>query len=263
MELLLMILLGIVATYAAFAVLEARRPARALPSIRGWRLKGGLFLALGLVLTSVLPTFWEGFLGEHRLIDATGLGTWLGALYGFVVLEFGIYLWHRALHRVPLLWRVHQLHHSAERIDVWGALYLHPLDVAGFSFVTSFMLVMVSGVSAEAALIANLSATFCALFQHANLRTPRWLGYLVQRPESHSAHHERGVHAGNYSDLPLWDIVFGTFRNPERFEGQNGFYDGASSRLSELLAGIDVSQPKDVRPERQVAPATLSPSSSA
>jgi sterol desaturase/sphingolipid hydroxylase (fatty acid hydroxylase superfamily) len=52
------------------------------------------------------------------------------------------------------------------------------------------------------------------MFQHANLRTPRWLGYIIQRPESHGIHHERGLHAFNYADLPLWDMVFGTFRNP-------------------------------------------------
>jgi sterol desaturase/sphingolipid hydroxylase (fatty acid hydroxylase superfamily) len=251
MELLIMIVAGIVATYAAFALLEALRPGRTQPRIARWRLKGGLFLALGLLLTSVLPMFWDTFLGEHRLIDATGLGTWLGALYGFALLELGVYVWHRALHRTPLLWRwLHQMHHSAERVDIWGSMLFHPFDIAGFAFVYSFMLVMVSGVSAEAALIANLSATFCSLFQHANIRTPRWLGYIIQRPESHSAHHERGVHAFNYSDLPLWDIAFGTFKNPERFQGQNGFYDGASARVGEMLLGVDVSEPPTERGAR-------------
>jgi sterol desaturase/sphingolipid hydroxylase (fatty acid hydroxylase superfamily) len=247
MELLIMIVFGLIATFAALAVYEGRRPARSLPKVPRWRLKGATFLALGLVLTSVLPMFWDGWLGEHRLVDATGLGTWWGALYAFVLLELGVYVWHRALHRTPLLWRAHQMHHSAERVDVWGALYFHPLDLAGFSFVYSFMLVMVAGVSAEAALIANLTATCCAVFQHANIRTPRWLGYIVQRPESHAAHHERGVHAFNYSDLPLLDMLLGTFKNPERFEGENGFYDGASARVGEMLAGIDVSEPRRAR----------------
>jgi sterol desaturase/sphingolipid hydroxylase (fatty acid hydroxylase superfamily) len=247
-ELLIFIMLGIVATYAAFAIYEARRPARSLPKIPRWRAKGALFFVLALALTTVLPMVWDSYLGEHRLIDATGLGTWLGALYGFVLLELGVYVWHRAMHRTPLLWRaMHQMHHSAERVDIWGSLYFHPLDAAGFSFVYSFMLVMVSGVTAEAALIANLAGTFCSLFQHANIRTPRWLGYIIQRPESHAAHHERGVHAYNYSDLPLWDIVFGTFKNPERFEGQNGFYDGASARIGEMLVGMDVSEPRAPR----------------
>ena len=81
------------------------------------------------------------------------------------------------------------------------------------------------------------------MFQHANIHTPRWLGYVIQRPESHSVHHERGWHRSNYSDLPLWDIVFGTFENPPTFEGEAGFYDGASSRVLPMLFGRDVSRP--------------------
>ena len=85
---------------------------------------------------------------------------------------------------------------------------------------------------------------FCACFQHANIRTPRWLGYIVQRPESHSVHHGRGVHAYNYTDLPIFDLLFGTFKNPEHHEVEAGFYDGASRRLGQLLLGVDVNSPK-------------------
>ena len=53
------------------------------------------------------------------------------------------------------------------------------------------------------------------MFQHWNVKTPRWLGYIIQRPESHGLHHELGVHARNYSDFPLWDMLMGTFVNPE------------------------------------------------
>ena len=62
-----------------------------------------------------------------------------------------------------------------------------------------------------------------AAFQHANLRTPRWLGYLIQRPESHSVHHARGVHAFNYCDFPLIDMLFGTLRNPPAHEDRDSF----------------------------------------
>jgi sterol desaturase/sphingolipid hydroxylase (fatty acid hydroxylase superfamily) len=63
----------------------------------------------------------------------------------------------------------------------------------------------------------------------------------VQRPESHSRHHARGVHAGNYSDLPLFDLLFGTFHNPRDFAAETGFYDGASSRVADMLRFRDVS----------------------
>jgi sterol desaturase/sphingolipid hydroxylase (fatty acid hydroxylase superfamily) len=101
---------------------------------------------------------------------------------------------------------------------------------------------MVLGVGAGAAALAGLAAVVCAMFQHANLRTPRWLGYLVQRPETHSLHHQRGVHAGNYASLPIWDLLFGTFRDAEDFATEAGFYDGASRRVGAMLVGIDVSR---------------------
>jgi len=105
--------------------------------------------------------------------------------------------------------------------------------------------------------ITALFLTFNAMFQHANIRTPHWLGYLIQRPESHNIHHARGVHRYNYSDLPLWDMVFGTFRNPrELMEIDCGFYKGASSRIVEMLLGRDVSKPRKDR--RKTQPASIS-----
>ena len=62
----------------------------------------------------------------------------------------------------------------------------------------------------------------------------------MQRPESHSLHHARGVHRHNYSDLPLWDIVFGTFRNPLDFAAETGFHPGASAQIPQMLLFRDV-----------------------
>src|SRR5260370_10151383 len=56
------------------------------------------------------------------------------------------------------------------------------------------------------------------LVYHWNVKTPHWLGYIFQRPESHCIHHQEGVHAFNYSDLPMWDMLFGTYRNPLEWE---------------------------------------------
>jgi len=78
------------------------------------------------------------------------------------------------------------------------------------------------------------------MFQHANIKTPRWLCYIIQRPESHSTHHRR--HRHNYADLPLWDIVFGTFENTPELEPRTGFYHGASTRMVDLLIGRDVTR---------------------
>ena len=228
----------------SFILLDVVYRARRFETPRFWRLRALVVTLFILGLSFVVPVLWGRILGDRTLFDLTSLGTWGGAAVAVLAYEFCHYWYHRAVHKSDFLFRwVHQMHHSVEGIDAFGAYYLSPLDAFGFISIGSIVFVPVMGVSIEAAVIANLFVTFNALFQHANVRTPRWLGYFVQRPESHGVHHERGVHRYNYCDLPLWDIVFGTFRNPETFDSKCGYYDGASSRIGEMLMGRDVTRP--------------------
>jgi len=224
--------------FSGFVLLELLLAGRSFPPITHWRLQGSAFTLLYFAIATYAPLFWDGWLGAHRLFAADTLPQWMQIFAGFLLLELGIYAWHRTMHNVHFLWRwFHQMHHSPERVDIWGALYFHPFDSVGWAFLGSLALVLGFGVSAEAAIAINVIATFYGLFQHLNVRTPHWLGYFIQRPESHSGHHERGVHARNYSDLPLWDMVFGTFHNPKSFDGEVGFYDGGSKKVVPLLLG--------------------------
>jgi sterol desaturase/sphingolipid hydroxylase (fatty acid hydroxylase superfamily) len=232
---------AVLALYVLLIAADSLAPARSFEKVRYWRVKGALSFVVYFLIASNLPFITDAFLAEHRLIDASGLGVGWGALVGLLTLELGVYAWHRTLHNVPFLWRwLHQAHHSAERVDVWGAMYFHPLDMAGFTLLGSIVLVGVVGVLPEAAVIAGSIAWALAIFQHANIRTPSWLGYLVARPESHARHHERGVHAANYSDLPIWDILFDSFENPRTWHGKAGFYSGGSARTLDLLLGHDI-----------------------
>jgi len=219
---------------------------------RHWRLRGALVTVVIFFLSGEVAAFWGGVFGETHLFDSSRLGPW-GAIPGVLVYEFGHYWYHRAAHEWNWLWRAgHQMHHSAESLDAFGAFYQHPFDAAMFTTVSSLVLFPLLGLSIEAGVIAALFLTFNAMFQHANISTPHWLGYLIQRPESHSIHHARGVHRDNYSDLPLWDMLFGTFRNPRSVAGvQCGFYTGASSRIPEMLLGRDVSRPDVAGRERR------------
>jgi sterol desaturase/sphingolipid hydroxylase (fatty acid hydroxylase superfamily) len=224
--------------------LERFLPARPLPKVSWWRFKGvGFFVLMG-VLSTVAPMLWMDFIRSHRLMNLEWTGIAAGAVIAFVGTQLFTYGWHRLLHRSNFLWRwFHQMHHSAERLDVFGGVYFHPLDIVGFSFVQSVVPYMLLGVQPEAAILAGFVGLFYSLFQHTNVKTPTWLGYLIQRPESHSVHHGRGLHAYNYADLPLWDMVFGTFRNPADFEAETGFWDGASKRVGAMLVGRDVAEP--------------------
>jgi sterol desaturase/sphingolipid hydroxylase (fatty acid hydroxylase superfamily) len=238
METLLMLLPVIL--FVVAWVVEAVAPGREMPEVPRWRAKGVLFFVLSGAISTVVPFAYAGFFAEHRLFDLTGLGIIGGTLVGFLVTQLAAYWWHRTLHRVHWLWRwTHQMHHSAERLDISGAFYFHPFDIAAFTVVTTGV-PMALGVAPEAAALVGVIGLVYAIVQHTNVRTPRWLGYVIQRPESHAVHHERGVHAYNYADLPLWDMVFGTFRNPVTFTGQNGFWDGASRRVGAMLVGRDV-----------------------
>ncbi|HYQ72909.1 MAG TPA: sterol desaturase family protein [Gammaproteobacteria bacterium] len=222
---------------------------------RNWRLRATLVSAAIVFLAGEVALFWGNLFDGMSLIDSSGLGLW-GIIPGILVYELGHYGYHRAAHEWNWLWHAaHQMHHSAESLDAFGANYLHPLDAAMFASISSLVLFPLLGLSLEAGVITTLFLTFNAMFQHANIRTPHWLGYLIQRPESHTIHHARGVHRYNYADLPLWDMVFGTFRNPRSVEDvECGFYKGASSRIAEMLFGRDVSAPRSNRRVSQSPP---------
>lgn len=237
--------LAVLAMYGALMLWEALAPARKLPDVRGWRFRGLAAFAAYFYLSSYLPLLWDAHFARFQLLDLTGLGTWGGAVAGLLVYELCAYWYHRAMHGSDTLWRVfHQMHHSAERLDTVGAWWFSPMDMVGWTAVGSFSLVLLVGVTPAAATLILLTVTFLAIFQHANIRTPRWLGYIVQRPESHALHHGRGLHRDNYADLPVFDMLFGTFRNPVGYKGETGFYDGASARVADMLLFRDVSRPR-------------------
>lgn len=235
--------LTVLAIYAALMLWEYLLPARPLPAAPGWRLRGLAAFAVYFLLSSYLPLLWTGYLLPLQLFDLSALGTWGGALAGLLVYELCAYGWHRGMHSSTVLWRgLHQMHHSAERLDTFGAFWFSPLDMAGWTAVSSFALTVVVGLTPAAATVVLLTLTLLAILQHANVRTPRWLGYLVQRPESHSHHHGTGVHRDNYANLPVFDLLFGTFHNPRDFLPASGFYDGASLRVGDMLLFRDIAQ---------------------
>lgn len=245
--------LAVPALFVVLVAMERWRPARPLPRVPGWRWKGVAFFLVAGAVSALVPALC-GALLRPRLLHLEDAGVVPTTIVGFVAVELFLYAWHRLRH-ATFLWRVHQLHHSAERVDMFGATFSHPLDLASTNLVIAAVATVVLGLGSTAAALVGFLVTACAFFQHANVRTPVWLGYLVQRPEAHSVHHARGIHAGNYCDLPLWDLVFGTFKNPARFEAEAGFHDGASRELCALLIGRDVAggQPHvEDRPNRPV-----------
>jgi sterol desaturase/sphingolipid hydroxylase (fatty acid hydroxylase superfamily) len=149
------------------------------------------------------------------------------------------------MHAHPTLWRwTHQLHHGAERMDLLGMAVLHPFDLALTALTTAAATTSL-GLSLEASVWSAALAFSAACLQHSNVRTPRWLGFVLGRPEQHAVHHARGVHAHNYAVFPVWDLLFGTLVNPPagEFPAAYGFWDGGSAAVGRMLLGHDASHP--------------------
>jgi sterol desaturase/sphingolipid hydroxylase (fatty acid hydroxylase superfamily) len=228
--------------YVLFLVHDSLRPARRYALVKGWPWAGVIFTTVMVVLTTGVPMAAAPLLGRWSLFRGADLGTWGGLAVGLLATELVGYWVHRVCHRLELLWRwVHQLHHSAERLDSFGAFFFHPAEIlleVGTSLLVSGVIL---GLTAEATGLVAAAGFAMSSFQHANIRTPSWLGLVVIRPEAHGVHHARGVHNGNFGNLALWDQVFGTFSNPAEAPPLAGFYDGSSRRVKDMLLGKDIS----------------------
>ena len=236
----------IISIFFILMIAEELFPGRTLPKIKFWKLKGISAFIIYFFLSSYLPLIWNETLSNYQIFNLSALGNIWGAILALLIYEFGVYIWHRAMHKNNVLWRVfHQMHHSAERVDAYGAFFFSPMDMLGFTILTSLAMVWICGFTTEATIYAIYGATFLAVIQHANIKTPQWMGYIFQRPESHSMHHAKGIHAYNYSDLPLFDIILGTFRNPSEFSKETGFYLGASNKISDMILFKDINSDKN------------------
>jgi sterol desaturase/sphingolipid hydroxylase (fatty acid hydroxylase superfamily) len=223
---------------------EALAPGRRWPAVRGWWPRALAVNAVQVASVLLGGLTWDAYLRRHRLWSAEALGPAWGVLIGYLAITFVYYWWHRWRHASPFLWRwLHQLHHSPQRIEIVTSFYKHPFEIVANGILSSAVLYVLVGLSPLAAATAVSITGLAELVYHWNVRTPHWLGYVFQRPESHCVHHQEGLHSCNYSDLPLWDVLFGTFRNPRRWDARCGLGAGREGRLLDLLRGVDVVAP--------------------
>lgn len=108
------------------------------------------------------------------------------------------------------------------------------MDMLGWTLLSRLNLVLIVGVNPQTATILFLAITFLPCFNTPISITSQWLSCLIQRPESHS------IHRYNYADLPLFDILFSTFRNPEHSEAETDFYTGAPNGIMDILLFKDI-----------------------
>ena len=222
----------------ALIVMERRMPLISQPRVPGWALRTTALNSVQIAVVYLGAFTWDRWLPHLRLWNGERYGTAVAIIVGYVAITFVYYWWHRARHEIPVLWRwFHQVHHSPARIEVVTSFYKHPFEIAVNGFLSSFILHVLVGLSPASAAVVVTITGIAELFYHCNLRTPYWLGFLFQRPESHRRHHERDIHGGNYSDLPLWDMLFGTFDNPRDVPRTCGFGEQRETQLVRMLLG--------------------------
>jgi sterol desaturase/sphingolipid hydroxylase (fatty acid hydroxylase superfamily) len=239
---------------AGMLVWEAMAPrrARAAPRWRRWPGNLGMVVLGGVAVRVVFPVTavaWAAML-EGRgigLLPALGAPTWIVVPVAVALLDLIIWGQHVVFHRVPVLWRLHRMHHADTDLDVTSGTRFHPLEIL-LSMVLKFAAIAALGAPAVAVLVFEVLLNGCAMFNHANAAVParleRWLRRVMVTPDMHRIHHSwrRDETNSNFGFcLPWWDRLFGTYRVAP-VDGQTGmtiglaeFRDPAEARLDRML----------------------------
>lgn len=216
--------LGLFVLFAGLEALWPRRPRKQTRS-RRWATNGAIIVIDTVMLR--LMAFALPLLAVGAAVDAARQGwglfnlldwpIWVEALLAILILDFAIWAQHLVTHKVPLLWRLHRVHHADIDIDVSTAIRFHPIEIA-LSMLLKIGLVYALGPAAFAVVMFEVLLNGTAMFNHANIRLPLWLDGTLRRvlvtPDMHRVHHSvhRAEHDSNYGfALSIWDRLFGTY----------------------------------------------------
>ena len=218
--------LGIfLAVFSAMALSEIALPRRVLREAKSTRWSNNLLLvALNTIVLRVLfPTTAVG-LAVAVGGSGTGLLNLLAVPYpvavvlSILILDLVIYLQHLMFHAVPVLWRLHRMHHADLDFDVTTGARFHPIEIA-LSMLIKFAAIVLLGAPAIAVLVFEILLNATAMFNHGNVRIhPAWdrvLRWIVVTPDMHRVHHSVDALETNSNfgfNLPWWDRLFGTYR---------------------------------------------------
>ncbi|MEP4032846.1 sterol desaturase family protein [Roseibium polysiphoniae] len=171
------------------------------------------------------------------LFNAFGWQGWLVGVAAFLVLDFAVWFQHWAAHKVPLLWRMHQVHHADGDVDVTTALRFHPLEIL-LSFVWKGLLIVALGAPPEAVLVFEIVLNGAAMFNHANVTLPKpidaVLRLIIVTPDMHRVHHSADwvETDSNYGfNLSIWDRLFRTYID-QPAKGHLGMIIGLSDDMT-------------------------------
>ena len=214
--------LGIFAAMAAWEALSPRRPLTRSRLVR-WTGNLGLTLLNTLLLRLVFPVAAAGvaLYASDRgwgLLNGLPLPGLLGGLLALLLLDLLIYSQHLFFHKVPLLWRLHRMHHTDLDLDVTSGFRFHPLEIL-LSMAIKMGIVVIIGAPAWSVILFEVLLNATSLFNHANialpLRADRLLRLVLVTPDMHRVHHSviiRETDSNFGFNFPWWDRLFGTYR---------------------------------------------------
>lgn len=232
--------------------LERLFPDRTLVDVPNWWVR---VLTINLVQLIIVVTgayTWEIYFQEipsmFVLKELKFMTPALGGFLAYLTNSYIFYWFHRARHEIYLFWVLfHQVHHSPSRIEAITSFYKHPLEILIDSILMTILLYPVLGLSSASSIWLSIFSAYGEYFYHMNIKTPRFLGYFFQRPESHRIHHIRNkrTNCKNYSDFPFWDMLGNTFHNPETDIVPTGYSEAQEVRFIEMLLFKDVLKKKE------------------
>ncbi|MCG9699788.1 sterol desaturase family protein [Vibrio natriegens] len=229
-------------------------PRKVLTVSRAFRWVNNLSLVAlnSVVIALVMPiaAFQAAFIAsEHQwgLFQLLSLPDWLNVLLSIILLDFIIYVQHVIFHRVPVLWKLHRMHHADLDIDVTTGARFHPIEIL-ISMVIKIGAVFMLGVSPIAIVMFEIILNASAMFNHSNaklaLPVDAWLRKAIVTPDMHRVHHSvipRETHSNFGFFLSVWDRMFSTYRaQPELGHehvviGLPDIRDKQEQRLDKLL----------------------------
>jgi sterol desaturase/sphingolipid hydroxylase (fatty acid hydroxylase superfamily) len=165
------------------------------------------------------------------VLNSLILPGWLRVILTIAALDFAIYLQHVLFHFVPILWRLHRMHHTDLDIDVTTGNRFHPIEII-ISMGIKLAVVALLGAQAIAVVVFEVALNATSQFNHGNIRIPcaldRWLRLVVVTPDMHRVHHSiipRETNSNFGFNLPWWDRLCGTYR-PQPEGGHGGMTIG-------------------------------------
>ncbi|VUD61956.1 hypothetical protein TDB9533_02934 [Thalassocella blandensis] len=206
-----------------FAVTEYLCPGRPLQFKKALRWRNN-FLLLGcytVVLRALLPVALTGFAAFWQNTQWGVLSRispqWMAVVLGIAWMDFVIYWQHRFMHKWPLLWSIHRIHHSDADIDVSTAVRFHPLEIV-VSLAVKLMAIMALGVPPVAVFLFEILLSSFALFNHSNLMLPNKVDHCCRKffvtPNMHRIHHSQNWQDHNHNfgfALSCWDRLFSSY----------------------------------------------------